>query len=243
MNTPVNTPKKFAAFDIDGTLMRWQLFHTIVDELARRDRVTMSEYKKIRDLFARWKRRTEVNSFHIYEEAMLTTWYALLKTVTPEEYRDAVQAVFEDQKDYTYRYTRNLIKALKQQDYTLIAISGSHQEIVDMIANYYDFDIATGSVYPTENGKFTGEEITPVIDKGVSLKNIVKEHNLTWEGSYAVGDSGSDSKMMEIVENPVAFNPDNTLLTIAKKQGWNIVVERKNVIYQLTKVEDKYLLS
>jgi phosphoserine phosphatase len=70
-------------------------------------------------------------------------------------------------------------------------------------------------------------------NKDLALKELVAKHNATFDGSYAVGDSFSDSKMMEIVNNPIAFNPDKELLSVAKKKGWKIVVERKNVIYEL----------
>ena len=243
MSGKVSNQKKFAAFDIDGTLMRWQLFHTIVDELAKRGRVTMSEYQTMTDLFAKWKRRTGPNSFSIYEEAMMNTWFALIKTVTFDEYHAAVQTVFNDQKDYTYTYTRQLIEKSKSNNYIIIAISGSHQEIVQLIADYYDFDIAVGTKYPTINGKFTGEEITPVTDKGVILQEIVNDYNLSWEDSYAVGDSSSDAKMMALVKNPIAFNPDRNLLVHAKSQGWNIVIERKNVTYALINQDGTYQLK
>jgi phosphoserine phosphatase len=39
--------------------------------------------------------------------------------------------------------------------------------------------------------------------------------------------------MLEAVENPIAFNPNQTLYNHAKKRGWEIVVERKDVIYEL----------
>ncbi len=39
--------------------------------------------------------------------------------------------------------------------------------------------------------------------------------------------------MLEFVENPIAFNPEDTLFEKAKEQGWKIVIERKNVTYEL----------
>jgi phosphoserine phosphatase len=39
--------------------------------------------------------------------------------------------------------------------------------------------------------------------------------------------------MLELVERPIAFNPNKKLCAHAKKKGWEIVVERKDVIYKL----------
>lgn len=236
--------KRFAAFDIDGTLVRWQLFHTIVDKLAANGSMSLREHDTMKDLFTKWKRRDDSNAFHTYETAMLQTWFELMEHTTHQDFLVAVDAVFNEQKDFVYHYTRELSRKLKKQGYVLIAISGSHQEVVDKIAQYYNFDHAIGSIYPTaDKGKFTGEEITPVIDKGRVLQEVVAIHNLSWDDSYAVGDSRSDAKMMELVTHPIAFNPNQKLLTIAQKNSWNIVVERKNVIYELNAKNNTYVLQ
>jgi len=59
------------------------------------------------------------------------------------------------------------------------------------------------------------------------------EHDLTLEGSYGVGDTESDAKFLEIVENPIAFNPNHNLKEIAEEKGWMIVVEKKDVVYNI----------
>jgi phosphoserine phosphatase len=76
--------------------------------------------------------------------------------------------------------------------------------------------------------------------KGPVLQELIKKHGLTTAASYAVGDSLSDAAMLEMVDNPIAFNPDNNLFEAATQNGWNIVVERKNVIYQLSKQDGHY---
>jgi phosphoserine phosphatase len=50
-----------------------------------------------------------------------------------------------------------------------------------------------------------------------------------------VGDTESDVSMLEIVEQPIAFNPNQNLKEIAEKKGWKIIVEKKDVIYDLSK--------
>lgn len=236
--------KRFAAFDIDGTLVRWQLFHTIVDSLASGGSISSQEHETMKELYNKWKRREDLDAFHTYEGASLKSWFALMQHITIDEFLAAADAAFEEHKDYVYHYTRNFCKTLKAKGYTLIAISGSHQQVVDKIADYYGFDYALGSVYPVNTtGTFTGEEITPVIDKGKCLKEIVESLHLSWEGSYAIGDSKSDAKMMELVSHPIAFNPDRNLLQIAKNNRWKVVVERKNVIYELAARGDQYTLE
>jgi hypothetical protein len=67
----------------------------------------------------------------------------------------------------------------------------------------------------------------------VLVKNIVKEHGFTLDGSYGVGDTHRDSSLLKLVDNPIAFNPNAALYDTAIENGWPIVVERKNMIYEM----------
>jgi phosphoserine phosphatase len=80
------------------------------------------------------------------------------------------------------------------------------------------------------------------MDKDKALKQMVEKHHLSWPDSVAIGDSATDIKMLELVENPIAFNPESRLFKVAKSRGWPIVVERKNVIYELEKSTNGYHL-
>ena len=51
--------------------------------------------------------------------------------------------------------------------------------------------------------------------------------------SLAVGDTESDIEMLSAVGRPIAFNPNLQLAKYAQDQKWEIVVERKDVVYKL----------
>jgi HAD superfamily phosphoserine phosphatase-like hydrolase len=155
----------------------------------------------------------------------------------------AVESVFDEYKDQTYTYTRDLIRSLKEQGYMLFAISGSQQEIVSKFAEYYGFDDAIGAHLEQLDGKFTGKIETPALGKQAALKKLLTRHEVTHDGSIAVGDSESDIALLEAVEQPIAFNPSAGLFKIAKEKGWKVVLERKNVVYQLNLENDRYYLS
>jgi phosphoserine phosphatase len=48
-----------------------------------------------------------------------------------------------------------------------------------------------------------------------------------------VGDTDSDAKFLELTERSIAFNPNKNLKEIAEKRNWEIIVERKDVIYKI----------
>ncbi len=44
--------------------------------------------------------------------------------------------------------------------------------------------------------------------------------------------------MLELVTNPIAFNPDEGLLKLAGNNNWTVVIERKNLAYVM-KINDE----
>jgi HAD superfamily phosphoserine phosphatase-like hydrolase len=141
------------------------------------------------------------------------------------------------QSKRVYRYTRDLIKELKSQGYFLIAISQSPKSILDEFCSQYGFDSVYGRIYEIgPQDRFTGEvtDIHLIKNKATIVKRVFDRHpELTREGSIAVGDTDGDIPLLESVERPICFNPNQTLYTQAKRNGWEIVVERKDVIYKL----------
>jgi len=59
--------------------------------------------------------------------------------------------------------------------------------------------------------------------------------------SIGVGDTESDIGFLELVDNPIAFNPNTTLAAHAKKKGWKIVIERKDLVVEIDPRKAKFL--
>jgi HAD superfamily hydrolase (TIGR01490 family) len=235
--------RKFAVFDIDGTLIRWQLYHAMTDALAKEGHVDQALYQTTKDARMLWKRRAYAESFKVYEAKLIKTYESVLKSITPDQLEKVTQRVFDEYKDQVYIYTRDLIRSLRAKDYALLAISGSQVEIVSKIVDYYGFDDYVGTVYKVAAGRFTGAKTIGSADKALVLKELVKKHGLSFRGSAAVGDSASDISMLELVETAIAFNPEKKLFEQATEQGWKIVIERKNVIYELEPKNGQYRLA
>ncbi len=235
--------KKFAVFDIDGTLIRWQLYHTIVDRLAKGGLLGGHAVKELHEARMRWKRREAGYSFRDYEWTLITTYEKALPNVSPTAFDTLVSGIIEEYKDQVYTFTRDLAATLKKKGYTLLAISGSHEELVAEVAKHYGFDDWAGTRYERQSNKFTGQKFVASHHKETVLRQLIKKHNLTFEHSYAVGDSKSDVPMLEMVQRPVAFNPDRELYAIALEKRWQIVIERKNVVYRLEPHRKEYTLT
>lgn len=235
--------RPFAVFDIDGTLIRWQLYHVVVARLAKQGALGASAQEKLRNAMMAWKRREQPDAYKAYEAKLVDIYEEALTNIPPKQFDDLVQDVIAEYKDQVYVYTRGLVKALQGQGYTLLIISGSHHELVQEIGKYYSFDDWVGSRYDRRGESFTGEKFVANQDKKQVLHELVEKHGLDYAGSIGVGDSGSDIAMLEAVEQPIAFNPDKVLLDAAKKHGWKIVVERKSIAYQLEQKDGTYRLT
>ncbi len=235
--------KRFAVFDIDGTLIRWQLYHVIVDRLAKRGALGESADRQLHEARMAWKRREQPEGFKKYELKLIEVYEAALHKISTQIFDNIVNEVISEYKDQTYVYTRDQAKKLKQKGYILLAISGSHHELVEQVAKHYQFDDFIGSRYERSGKGFSGRKFIASLDKRSALSSMVKKHELSYKDSIAIGDSASDISMLELVEQPIAFNPDKSLFETADKKGWKIVLERKNMIYELEKQDGKYILA
>lgn len=243
MNPVRESGRPFAVFDIDGTIIRWQLFHAIVDALGKQGELPAKDYKRLQDAMQQWETRTQEESFSAFEHRSVDIFTSILNGLEVATHTHAAQQMFEEHKDKVYRYTRALIKELKAKNYVLFAISGSPTEAVKPFAQYYGFDDFAASQYKHNGKTYTGEVVSFVGKKDKALKELVQKHSLDFAGSIGVGDSEGDIAMLELVENPIAFNPSKKLFAHAKSQAWHIIVERKNVVYELSEQDGVYVLE
>ena len=229
----MKTNKKFAIFDIDGTIFRKNLAFELIDELAWMKIFNIKVRNELVRLYSRWLNHE--GTYEEYRKALVNLYAENLKGCQQEKIIQASKKVIPFYKDRTYIFTSQLIAKLKKANYTIIAISGSPNEIVEEYNRYLKFDAVFGSVYEVDKqGIYTGKAIfEPTIHKGHVAKQYALENGLTFKGSYGIGDTESDAKFLEIVENPIAFNPNFNLKKIAEEKGWRIVVEKKDVIYEI----------
>jgi HAD superfamily hydrolase (TIGR01490 family) len=236
----MSTGRPFAVFDIDGTLVRWQLYHAVADALVKLGYVQPGAYEEIKVARMSWKTRQPGKSFGDYEQELIRVYESVLANLNTEQLEEAAKNVFEEYKDQVYTYTRELIKRLKADNYCLLAISGSQVEVISLIAQRYGFDDYLATVYERTGDRFNGRKMVPSLDKAKALGELIQKHQLVIAGSMAIGDSNSDAAMLEMVEQPIAFNPDKALFARAVEHGWKVVLERKNMVYELEKIDGRY---
>jgi phosphoserine phosphatase len=55
------------------------------------------------------------------------------------------------------------------------------------------------------------------------LNQWLEQRDTTLEGAWFYSDSHNDLPLLELVDNPVAVDPDDILLARAREAGWPVI--------------------
>lgn len=225
---------RIAVFDIDGTIFRKNLAFELINELAWLKVFDKKVRNELVNHYTNWLDHKGV--YEDYRKAIVALYADNIRGCKKEDVLRASQIVVPFFKDRTYIFAEQLIEKLKKNNYNIIAISGSPQEIVEEYNKHLKFDAVFGAVYELDkNDIYTGAAIfEPPKYKDQVVRQYIAEKGLTLEESYGIGDTESDAKVLDIVTHPIAFNPNYNLKKIAEEKGWRIVVEKKDVIYEIS---------
>ena len=218
------TSKKIAAFfDVDGTLLKSTIVHCYLWIRSARDPFLFKQLRLLGFL-------PKIGYYLILDGISRTrfnqVFYRNYRGKNAAEIKAVSTEMFE-----TYLRPRIFAEAVseiqqhKQQDTTVVLVTGSLDFIVQPIADYFNVDAVLAPQLQEQDGLFTGELTTaPLIAeaKATAIRNFADQHEISLEESYAYGDSRSDLPMLECVGNPVAVNPGKALREKALKSGWEM---------------------
>lgn len=230
---------KLAIFDIDGTIFRSSLFIELTRAMIEEGVLPKKASDKIEKEYTLWTQRK--GNYSNYIKKVVEVYFDYIEGLKKEEVDKIVKEVLSSQKEKVYRFIRDLFNKLKKDGkYHLIAISGSPFYMVREFGKFMGFDYVYGTENIIENGIIKREVRNKNLSKdGVYKEPILLEYlsankiDVNWKDSIAVGDTESDISILKMVGKPIAFNPNEELAKHAKKNKWRIVVERKDVIYDI----------
>ncbi|MCL5435610.1 MAG: HAD-IB family phosphatase [Patescibacteria group bacterium] len=223
--------KPIAIFDIDGTIFRSSLTIELFNHLVAKGVFEPGFMKKVRASEAKW-----LNRQGHYENYVVDVAEAYKKAIVGKKKIDILAAsrrVVAEQKLRTYRYTKHLLESIRGPYFT-IGISGSPLEIVSEYNKFLKFDKVYGWEFGLdEKGRYTDVVLhVPPQYKRELIVRYVQNHGLCFKKSIGVGDTESDIGFLELVERPIAFNPNSVLARIARKNNWAVVTERKDLVLE-----------
>lgn len=226
--------QRVAAFDIDGTIFRSSLLIELTEALIDEGVFPARLKKEYEREYENWLNRKD--SYDRYIAKLIGVFDESIRGVRQDVFMRVAKRVAAFHAGRVYRYTRDLIRDLRARGYYLLAISHSPKYVVDAFATRMGFHKAYGRMLEIDaRGRFTGVTMheDTIMDKARTLLRAVQKEHLTLAHSVGVGDSESDIPFLELVAHPIAFNPNTILFRHAKRKKWRIVVERKDVIYEL----------
>ena len=224
-----------ACFDVDGTIFRSSLLIELVEQFIKEGVFPAAAKDDYFSQYQAWQARE--GTYEAYINALVASFMEHLKGVHYGELADIGRRVVAVQSKHVYRYTRDLLAELKRQGYYTIAISQSPKTILDEFCAQYGFDKVYGRMYEIgPQDRFTGvcTDEHLIQNKANIVKRIFeRQPELDTANSIAVGDTEGDISLLESVSRPICFNPNQHLYSYAKRMNWEIVVERKDVIYEI----------
>jgi len=154
------------------------------------------------------------NSFNAFirgeidEKEFMRRDIALWKNIDPVVSIQKLTKLFRNMP--LYDGIQETVASLQWNGLKCVIVSGGVDIAADMICNEFGFDgAAANSLESNDNGVLTGEGIVNVdlTDKGVKLKEYIKEFNTTKERTISIGNSYTDINMFKASGFSIAFNP------------------------------------
>jgi HAD superfamily hydrolase (TIGR01490 family) len=106
-------------------------------------------------------------------------------------------------------------------------VSAAGNDLVRTLARVLGMDDGIGTRWEVAaGGAYTGRMDGPFVygaGKVEAMRRFAEDHGIDLATSYAYSDSASDLPMLQAVGNPVAVNPDQPLLEVARQQGWRVI--------------------
>ncbi len=234
MTKAIRRKSKIAIFDIDGTIFRSSLLIELTDALIQTGVFKASARRHYERAYRDWLDRKD--TYEKYIQGVVTAFASNLSGVSQKRFMRIATQVVAFHQNRVYRYTRDLVRQLKKRGYFLLAISKSPKEILDIFCAKLGFDKVYGVIYEVnDTGHYTGKILhwDIISNKENVLERFTEKYGFSLRQSIGVGDTESDIDFLKKVSTPICFNPNKKLYEYAIKAGWEVVVERKDVIYKL----------
>ncbi len=121
---------------------------------------------------------------------------------------------------------RELVAQHRTQGHRLVIITATNRFVTEPIAELLGVDELIATDPELVNGRYSGQVAgTPCFREGkvTRLQAWLTAHGEHLEGSWFYSDSHNDLPLLELVDHPVAVDPDDTLADHASLRSWPII--------------------
>ncbi len=211
-----------AIFDLDNTLLGGDSDYEWGQFLVEKGIVDRTFYESENQRF-----------YEEYKQGTLDIYAFLRFSLKPLKDNDLSQLlalrkefVIQKIKPYVLQKGIDLVESHKARGDLPMIITATNRFVTEPIAELYGVDVLLATEPQMVNGQYTGDVAgIPCFQSG-KVKNLnqwMAEHGYSLKGSYFYSDSHNDLPLLELVENPIVVDADDTLITVAGSNGWQIL--------------------
>ena len=211
-----------AIFDLDHTLLNGDSDFLWGEYMVETGIVSEQEYRARNEEFYRDYQRGTLDNDRYLEFALepLTHY--------------TIEELHAWREDYVEKWikpiiapgARNLLDSHQSRGHELLIISATHLFVTEPIARILGVQMVLATAPEIIDNRYTGRFLgTPTYQEGKVkvLNEWLNNSNHDLDGSYFYSDSINDISLLELVDNPVAVNPDEALKAIAQARNWKII--------------------
>ncbi len=213
-----------AFYDLEGTLVRTNLVHTLAFYAQRQQGLWQTAKKSVGTLAKLpFFGITDLYSRNVFNEVFFKSYEGF----SHDRLRYFSDELFEKVlKPAIYDGTPELIAQGKKIGQRQVVLTGALDFTIERLMDHLGIDDYKANHMEFVNGYSTGRIIPPIMASATKAKWIreyAERKGINLSDSYAYSDSISDLPMLSIVGHPVAVNPDFRLKQTALQHDWAVL--------------------
>ncbi len=211
-----------AIFDLDNTLLAGDSDYLWGRFLVEKGAVDGGQYEQENERFYRLYRegRLDIHEFLRFSLAPLRRHPPTkLNAWRTEFIENRIEPLISEP-------AQQLVEKHRQAGDTLLIITATNAFVTRPIARLFGIEHLIATEPETLNGQYTGGVAgEPSFREGKvrRLQSWLAEHGADLRDSWFYSDSHNDLPLLELVEHPVAVEPDETLMQVAQSRQWPIL--------------------
>jgi len=214
-----------AIFDLDNTLLAGDSDHAWGEFLVEEGIVDAEAYRKANDRFYQEYLNGELDILNYLGFAL-----APLAIHSMDELLEW-RAKFMDKKVRPMLQAKasELLDSHRERGHILMIITATNRFVTELIADVLGIEHLIATEPEMINGRYTGGIAgIPSFQEGkvARLNDWLATTGESLDGAWFYSDSHNDVPLLEIVDNPVAVDPDPKLEEFAKNKGWGVMTLR-----------------
>lgn len=216
-----------AIFDLDNTLIADDSDYLWGQFLVDQGIVDKVQYENANAQFYEDYRQGTLNMVEFLHFALRP----LANHSVEQLYRWREQFIREMITPILLKPAQELVNKHKERGDTLLVITATNRFVTEPIVKLYGIENLLATTPEFIDGKYTGNfEGVPCFREGKvsALEQWLKNSSETLQDSWFYSDSHNDLPLLNLVEHPIAVDPDEKLAAIAKQANWPIISLRNN---------------